>query len=124
MEAQQAFAGLESDLDITVGKLNFFVDKDGVQDLLDPLDKEALDAEILDNASTETPSILAATSSQIVPIQSPSDSATSMNSQEFRDEVAKDLEEARSNLRTTQTTQSSHSTTSSTPTTPRETKRT
>ena len=62
METQQAFAGLESGLDITVGKFNFFVDKDGVQDLLDPLDKEALDAEILDNASTATPSILAATS--------------------------------------------------------------
>ena len=84
MEAQQAFAGLESGLDITVGEFNFFVDKDGVQDLLDPLDMETLD-----DASTTTPSILAATSSQIVPIQSPSDSATAMNSQEFRDEVAK-----------------------------------
>ena len=89
MEAQQAFAGLESGLDITVGKLNFFVDKDGVQDLLDPLDMETLDTETIDNASSATPSILAATSSQIVPIQSPSDSATSMTSQQFRDEVAK-----------------------------------
>ena len=89
MEAQQAFARLESGLDITVGEFNFFVDKDGVQDLLDPLDKETLDTETLDDASTATPSILAATSSQIVPIQSPSYSATSMNSQEFRDEVAK-----------------------------------
>ena len=35
-EAQQAFAGLESGLDITVGEFNFFVDKYGVQDLLDP----------------------------------------------------------------------------------------
>ena len=68
MEAQQAFAGLESGLDITVGEFNFFVDKDGVQDLLDPLDMETLDTETLDNASTATPSILAATSSQIVPI--------------------------------------------------------
>ena len=29
MEAQQAFAGLESGLDITVGEFNFFVDRDG-----------------------------------------------------------------------------------------------
>ena len=60
MEAQQAFAGLESGLDITVGKFNSFVDKDGVQDLLDPLDMEIL--EDLSTASA-TPSILAATSS-------------------------------------------------------------
>jgi hypothetical protein len=60
MEAQQAFAGLESGLDITVGKFNFFVDKDGVQDLLDPLDMETLDTEVIDNASTATPSILGA----------------------------------------------------------------
>ena len=92
MEAQQAFAGLESGLDITVGEFNFFVDKDGVQDLLDPLDKETLDVDILDNASTATPSILAAPSSQIIPIQSPSDSATSMDSQEFRDKIAKRFE--------------------------------
>ena len=64
MEAQQAFARLESGLDITVGEFNFFVDKDGVQDLLDPLDKETLDVEILDNSSTATPSILAAPSSR------------------------------------------------------------
>ena len=56
MEAQQDFAGLESGLDITVGEFNFFVDKDGVQDLLDPLDMETLD-----DVSNATPSILAAT---------------------------------------------------------------
>ena len=63
MEARQAFAALESGLDITVGKFNLFVDKDGVQDLLDPLDMETLNMETIDNASTATPSILGATSS-------------------------------------------------------------
>jgi hypothetical protein len=88
IESQQAFASLESGLDVTVGDLNFFVDKDGVQDLLDTIDME-----ILDNLSTAsaTPSILAATSSQIAPIQAPSDSATSMDDEEFRKAVAKNF---------------------------------